>query len=508
MAAEYEPTVGWVLRDGRHSLADVSVHLPGVMLTLDAGASPPEVCEVFLGESEGGVPHPHAAKTCGLLFGLSLEELMELGTVPDLDPDVRPAVLALTDAEQMQEFGASPALANLVAAEAYLKLDLRNSAQAAVDQARFALVALTRYVEDRPDWVNTISTQDRLRLRTALELVTAYGLAGDDWYSGRFSELARRMAVATGHQDAPYVAAGALAADNVVTLAQVREGKDVQPPWTCADLRLRMGSAARLFVDLKWGYNLSVDPPRARGTVSVQAGALDRLGELVARVYGWDGQLLGVQPLEFDNSVGGLPKADLGLDLDSPRDMDLAGRAGLCLEIVPVGHREASRFELAHVRASLARRAILQAIEIEAGPNSVRATAEALREWASALVEGTDRTAPPEPPDRPGGWLRRILDLVARDARHAVQKARDESEVRDRLKLLVPVIRDLGTVLVPTMTVAEAYELYADSLAEFEEADMGDVQGYRIDALEQYCGAGDAAAAGDVLDRFSEAHAG
>jgi hypothetical protein len=168
-------------------------------------------------------------------------------------------------------------------AEAYLKLDLRNSAQAAVDQARFALVALTRYVEDRPDWVNTISTQDRLRLRTALELVTAYGLAGEDWYSGRFSELARRMAVATGHQDAAYVAAGALAADNVVTLAQVREGKDVQPPWTCADLRLRMGSAARLFVDLKWGYNLSVDPPRARGTVSVQAGALDRLGRRTFR---------------------------------------------------------------------------------------------------------------------------------------------------------------------------------------------------------------------------------
>jgi hypothetical protein len=269
--------------------------------------------------------------------------------------------------------------------------------------------------------------------------------------------------------------------------------------WTTEDLRLRLGAdAEEFFAGLRLRGSL---PGQARALFPLRLGGPERLGPLVARVYGWDGELIGEGPVAYRQSIG-MPRGSFDFEVSRPADVDLAAAVGVFVALDGVDRQPMLPHELRRLARKRSVRSVREAIEL-ARSGDVAAAAEA---WNQAhrmrevptLVE--TRPTLPRIQALPGDCLRALVLAWRRDAAQVLDAAATMGP-QERLTVLAPLLRDLGRAVVSCEEVASAYEVYADALAELGDVDAA---GYLIDALERRYRLHDSAGAAEVVRKLNK----
>jgi hypothetical protein len=505
MRATYDVGLGWVLTDdARQASLSVDMRLPGLTLTVDASLATPVPVEVVV--DEGGEPETVAAAaraTTERLFGRTPDELLAADAFPPLIPI--DAVRMAVEGRQLLRHGHSPGLAAVLSAAAYAELGEPAQAGRFADRSIGAVLALARYAAARPAFLARVPLELRDLLAEQLAQVQDLpAINGSAHRTEGFLDLRTRLALPDLDTDLV-----ALLSDAQLYMQVLASGPHtrsagpvvVQQRWTVDDLRPCLGDLAEQFFE---GVPVQgTVPGLLRGSFWLRRGAADRVGDVVARVYTWEGALLGMAEITVD-SAGSLPRGSFELQV-GPGRTDTLSAVGVYLEVTPADRPLAAAPVIVSFARRRGARLLGEALELgRAGDDEASRDAFVIADRMRRVVTG-DRL---EPPGRhvatlPGDGVRAVVEAWRRDAAVVVESGRGSAD-DERLDALALVMREQGEALSATDELATAYEEYARVLSRVEGPESADA--FRGDAIRLRYELHDAGGALDVVADLGTVH--
>lgn len=517
MTVVYQSEDGWVVALATPGPAGAAAfNFPELTVVVDQ-LDPTVVCELVIPvDSDAPVStHPADALT-ERLFDLPVRRIIE-GDDLVLQAAAGEALAALARHDRGIAGEPSSPLHDLDAVFGYSRLGRDSEAKRAARRVLPAAVAVSRAASHTPAIVDDLTSRQRGALLDSYEalLRPELGYASESRVRTHLENLCDLL-----RDDS------VLDVEHFLLLAEerVRESRalrglrvagrrQVQVSFTAAPLEVAawLGEAKQEFVG-----DIVIDgelPGPIEVTFRLRAGASRRLPGLEARLFAWDGQLLGRAPLEILTRVGELDSGRCAVEAALPDDVPMLRRAGLYADIAVVGAPAPTVERLRRQAQSQARRAGRAAVTALESSSRERAMAlwrlsERYYRAAGDFVQAESAKFRARQLDADGvdtgqderAWLPALLANWQAAAGAQVIEVQGVADADERLRLLSQTARDLSFADRESLVFAKLHEEMA--AVAVEAASFGDAASHLETALRVYYELGDTLAASHVLDRL------